>query len=314
MSVPTIQTDLLAAARWLALSRQPGMTPSRLARLFRHFGSVTALLSASAEALLSAGLLPEMSAGLEQSSRQILRQFAAFSEQGMEAIPIESGEYPSDLLDLRVPPVVFFAHGRILPEDARAVAIVETRTPSLEGRRLAREIARRAVAAGFCVVSGLARGIDTEAHRGALQAGGRTLAVLGNGLLHIYPPENKLLAARIRRRGALLSEVWPEATVSRPHLLARDRLQAALSKVVVVVQSHLGCGALTTAKYAVSCRRPLFALSWPEEPFATGLARLRQVGATLLEEADFDDIFRAVASDRGLPESLFQEHTMDSRQ
>jgi len=282
-----------AAAGWLALSELQRMTTAATARLLRRFGSFQALSSAPASELGQVGLCPEEIARLEESSERIFRHLRAFSHQGLQAVPFESSHYPRALLDLRNPPAVLFVSGELRPADAHAIAIVGTRTPSAEGRRIARELARRAAAAGFCVVSGLARGIDTEAHSAALRAGGRSIAVLGSGLLNIYPPENRLLASRIRRQGALMSEVWPEAPVSRQRLLARDRLQAAFSQAVVVVQSHLGCGSLTTARYAVSCRRPLFAICWQEEPFAAGLARLRQIGAAPIRENDLEKVFRA---------------------
>jgi DNA processing protein len=142
----------------------------------------------------------------------------------------------------------------------------------------------------------MARGIDTAAHQAALAAGGRILAVLGNGLLNLYPPENKSLAFRIICQGALLSELLPEAPVSPKALLARDRLQAALARVVVVVQSHLGCGSLTTARYAISSRRPLFSVQWEEEPFRIGCARLQQIKAHGIGKHDFDLVLKAAGT------------------
>jgi len=284
-----------AAARWIALSRLPKMSPARLGGVFRRFGSSEAAFSAWA------GQFSQAASNRELES--LLRQLGEFSAQGIQAVPIESALYPRGLLDLRTPPVVLFVSGELQPGDARAIAIVGTRTPSAKGLQAAREVARRAAAAGFCVVSGLARGIDTAAHRSALLATGRTIAIVGNGLLNTYPPENRILAARIRRRGVVISELWPEEQVCRRNLLARDRLQAAMSLAVVVVQSHLGCGSLTTARYAISCRRPLFVLRWEEEPFSIGLARLRQIGANVIDLDDLDEVFRA--AEAGGPEGLF---------
>jgi len=289
---------LRAAAGWLALANLPEMKPANLARFFRDFGCAEDIFSAAGQSVLLGATGCQIDSGrLAKERDKLMCELEEFDAQGLRAIPIESPDYPKALLDLRVPPAVIFVSGQITPADSRAIALVGTRTPSLPGRELARELGGRAAAAGFCVVSGLARGIDTEAHQGALAAGGRTLAMLGNGLLNIYPPENQLLANRIMRKGALVSELWPQAQVARTALLARNRLQAALAKAVVVVQANLGCGSLTTARYAISCRRPLFAISWPAEPFATGVARLRELGARIISPRDLDEILRAAEAD-----------------
>ncbi|NIM04130.1 MAG: hypothetical protein GTN69_02915 [Armatimonadetes bacterium] len=295
--------DDQAAARWLSLSGLPNITPTVLARLFRRLGSGEAIFSASPEQLRETGLDPAKVTSAKELCEAILHQIEDFSEDGIEAVPVESPRYSRGLLDLRTPPMVVFTSGEVRPEDTRAIAIVGTRAPSAKGLQMTRELARRAVAAGFCVVSGLARGIDTAAHQSALFAGGRTIAVLGNGLCNVYPPENDNLASRIRRKGALVSELWPEDPVSRRSLLARDRLQAAMSLAVLVVQANIGCGSLTTARHAISCRRPLFAIRWQEEPFMTGLARLRQIGAKVISKDDLDEVFRT--ADAAKTEGLF---------
>ena len=291
--MPDPQDQLSAAAGWLALSRQAGLTPTVLARLARRFGNAQAVFAASPEELLQASVTAAAVTQAREQIAQLHSQLVEFAQQGLAIIPWEAPAYPPMLLDLRVPPTVFFFSGELRAADSRALAIVGTRTASKAGLQVAREIAQRATAAGFCVVSGLARGIDTAAHQSTLLHGGRTLAVVGNGLLKMYPPENELLASRISRHGAVISELWPEATVSRPALLARDRLQAALSRATIVVQAHTGCGSLTTARYAVACRRPLFALDWQEEPFTIGLARLRQIGAQVITLDDLAEVFRA---------------------
>jgi DNA processing protein len=289
--------NLLAVARWVALSTALELTPSALLKLYRHFGASAEIYSAKPKQLHEAGLSAAALTKVKKLLDEISGQLSDFETQNITAIPIESADYPQALLDLRSPPVVLYLSGNLLPKDRRAIAIVGTRTPSLEGRQVARELAHQAVSKGFCVVSGLARGIDTEAHRAALLAGGRTIAVLGNGLMYVYPAENKPLAARISRHGSLMSELWPTAHVSRHALLARDRLQAALSLAVIVIQTHTGCGSLTTAKYAISCRRPLFALKWEEEPYTIGLARLRDMGATIITEHDFDRIIHTIETE-----------------
>ena len=167
------------------------------------------------------------------------------------AVSLGDDRYPSPLAGISSPPATLHVLGALPP--AGSVAVVGTRHPTPRGRRVAEAVARSAVEAGLAVVSGLAAGIDTVAHRAALDAGGVTFAVLGSGLDRPTPSSNRRLAAEIvERGGGLLAEVPLGTATSARHLVARDRIQSGLSVAVVICQSELGGGALHTARFAVA--------------------------------------------------------------
>ncbi len=288
------------AVWWMALGEIEGVGAATMLRLARVFGSPQQALAASREELvLRGGLTPsqaDQAARLRGSVDRLSQQLYALRQQGIDTIVAGTPEYPRSLLDLRSPPPLLYLRGALVPEDARAVAVVGTRQPDREGRRLARHFAREFAGRGFTIVSGLARGIDTAGHRGALSTKeGRTIAVLGNGLLHIYPPENTVLAAQISRRGALLSEVPPDTEVDRRLLLARDRIQAGLSRAVIVVRAHRECGSIVTAQHAVQCGRLLFGVPATQAPFAAGWQRLQELGAhPITPESDLDALAKVI--------------------
>lgn len=281
---------------WAALSQVRGVGAATMLRLARVFGSAEAAATASREELVArGGLTAEQAAqvvALAASCEQFAARLSDWAGRGIALVTMSDPEYPRGLLELRSPPPLVYVQGTLLPGDARAVAIVGTRTPTPDGTREAARLARAFAARGFTIVSGLARGIDTAGHRGALEAEqGRTIAVLGSGLLRVYPPENVGLAGQITRRGALLAEVPPEASVDRRFLLARDRLQAALSVAVIVAQAPRNCGSLVTARYAVQCGRRLFGLAWDTPQHAEGWKALQKLGARPLTGAtDLDAI------------------------
>lgn len=273
---------------WAALQQVEGVGAATMLRLARAFGSAEAALAASSEELMArGGLSREQAAGMAASAGALpaLRsEIEGLEREGIRLLVIGEPGYPPELLDLRSPPPLLYVRGRLREEDRRAVAVVGTREASREGARLARKLGRGLAERGFTIVSGLARGIDTAGHRGALQAReGRTVAVLGCGVQRVYPPENGLLAAKIARRGCVLAEAPPQAEVHRRYLLARDRVQAALSRALIVVQAHGRCGSLVTARHAVRCGRLLLGVAWEQEPFAEGWERLQALGARRLE-------------------------------
>jgi len=274
-----------------------GVGASAMLRLTRTFGSAQAALAAPVEELVARGGLSHQQASelrrAAESVDLLRRKIAAWRARGIELVSMEEAAYPAGLRDLRSPPPLLYVRGTLRHRDARAVAVVGTREPDREGARAARRIARELAARGFTIVSGLARGIDTAGHKGALEEEeeGRTVSVLGCGLLRIYPPDNALLANRIVESGCLMAEVPPDTQVERRLLLARDRIQAALSRAVIVVQAHRECGSIVTAQQALRCGRLLYAVPWPSPPFSEGWARLREMGASELSaEADFDAV------------------------
>jgi DNA processing protein len=291
----------------MALAEIEGVGAATMLRLARVFGSAEQVLSAPFETLVTlGGLTPrqaEQAVQLRSSADRRSQQLEALREQGIGTIVIGTPEYPESLLDLRSPPPLLYVRGAVKPEDARAVAVVGTRQPDREGRRLARHFAREFAARGFTIVSGLARGIDTAGHRGALSTKeGRTIAVLGSGLLRVYPPENTVLAAQLARRGALLSEVPPDAEVDRRLLLARDRIQAGLSRAVIVVRAHRQCGSIVTAHYAAQCGRLLLGVPAEDDPFAGGWQRLQELGARpITAHSDLDALAAEIDAWRPVP-------------
>jgi len=171
-----------------------------------------------------------------------------------------SANYPYNLRNSLNPPGCIFVHGKILKKDSKAVAIVGSRTATEYGKSIAKKFAGELSKNGVTIISGLARGIDTIAHKSALELGGRTIAVLGSGLDVVYPPENVNLAKEIQKHGALVSE-FPEGTKPLPkNFLRRNRIIAGLSLAVLVVEGKRRSGTLSTAKFAAELGREVFAI------------------------------------------------------
>jgi DNA processing protein len=207
--------------------------------------------------------------------------------KGVDVLVEGSDRYPGLLARIDDPPGLLYVRGTLEPCDALAVAIVGARHATAYGKRVACLLAGGLARAGYTVVSGLARGIDAAAHRGALDAGGRTLAVLGSGVLNIYPPEHADLAVEIVGRGAVVSEVPPEA---EPHPWAfprRNRIVSGLALGTVVVEAADRSGALITARLAGEQGREVFAVPGQIDcRSARGCHRLIRDGATLVETVD----------------------------
>ncbi len=279
---------------WAALNQVEGVGAATMLRLARAFGSAEAAAAASQTDLMAHGrLTAEQAAGVRRQSDGIpdLRErIAAWERAGIRLLSMDDPDYPRRLLDLKTPPPLLYLRGSILPDDDRSVAIVGSREATPEGEVVATKLARELAERGFTNVSGLAHGIDTAGHRGSLAAPtGRTIAILGSGLLRVYPPDNAGLAAEIASRGCLLAEVPPEVDVNHRFLLARDRLQAALARAVIVVQARRECGSIVTATHALGCRRLLLATPWDEGPSAEGWQKLKSMGAIPVDgDTDLD--------------------------
>jgi len=288
------------AVWWLALQQVPGIGPAGMLRLARVFGSPAAAIHASAAEIAARGGVSTKQAralaAAKETEPALRRLIETWRAQGVELVSIGDESYPEGLLDLRAPPPLLYLRGCLRPADSRAIAIVGTREPDLRGRAQARRLGREFANRGFTIASGLAHGIDTAGHRGALQSEqGRTIAVLGCGLLRLYPRTNALLAASIASRGCLLAEVPPETKVEAALLLMRDRIQAALTRAVIVVQAHGECGSVVTARHAVRCRRLLYGVPWETPPFSEGWATLRSLGARpLTSDTDLDEVAREI--------------------
>jgi DNA processing protein len=288
------ETDL---ARWVALSRVQGLGCVSFKKLAGHFGDPTEALSASTAALAEIQ-------GLDQSVIDGLRNFSAWDEAEKEIIraekaavkivPFTDSSYPARLRMIPDPPSLLYLKGEIRRDDEKAVAVVGSRSTSDYGRRVARDLCRGLASLGFTVVSGMARGIDGTAHETSLNAGGRTIAVLGSGVDRVYPAEHDKLYRRISENGAVISE-FPMGT--RPlafNFPARNRLISGLSLGVVVVEATEKSGSLITAALALEQGREVFAV--PGEVGASrsrGAHRLIRQGAKLVETVD--DIVEEIA-------------------
>ncbi len=299
-SMPRTGTDESSERRraWVALSATAGVTPRGCALLLAHFGDPTAALGASYELLksvegISVPAAGQLSSG--ESGRRAEALLARAESLGLSVTTPDDDDYPKRLRNLPDPPPALWRRGDWRDDDAVAVAVVGSRRPSPYGRLMAEQFGRELSRVGATVVSGLARGIDGIAHRAALDAGGRTIAVLGCGIDRCYPEEHRSLQEAIGRQGAVLTEFPLGAPPLSHHFPRRNRLISGLSLGVVVVEAGERSGSLITARLALEQGREVFAV--PGNLGAggsVGTNRLIKAGATLVE--GIDDILSAVAA------------------
>ncbi|GMV80161.1 MAG: DNA processing protein DprA [Planctomycetota bacterium] len=289
MSTDERRAERLATLRLVHASNVGPVTYRKLVRIF---GSAEAVLAAPQARLEE---VPDLGRKTAQSIRQAAsdawaeEELARASVRGVTILTLDDPAYPKPLLNTYDPPPVLYVSGELRPEDALAVAIVGTRHCSPYGRKQAERLAAGLALAGFTVVSGLARGVDTSAHQGAMDAGGgRTLAVLGTGVDHVYPPENSKLHARIAGGGgAVLSELPLGTPPSSENFPRRNRVIAGLALGTIVIEGSATSGALITARYAVDMDREVFAVPGPvDSPNSAGPHRLIKQGAKLIEDVE----------------------------
>ncbi len=253
-------------------------------RLLSHFGSSDNILGASEEELrkvkgLRSNQLQAVLSAVKVDPRPELDLAA---DNGVKIIAYDDPLFPKSLLYSPDPPYMLYIKGELKPGDIKAVGIVGTRHASRYGREQAERFGRDLAQAGYTVVSGLARGIDTLAHRGALLAGGRTIAVIGSGLLHVYPPENRDLFTEIASSAAVISEFSMDTSPSRNTFPRRNRIIAGMSLGVLVVEAPLRSGALITARQTLQMGREVFALpGMVDQEQSQGCHKLIRDGAIL---------------------------------
>jgi DNA processing protein len=274
-------------ACWVAFTRVRGIGPKRFGELLNFFGDALTAWRAGRDDLLAAELDARAAdALLEQRAKgpDPLAELEALAKHGIQAIPQPSPAYPELLREIYLPPMLLYVRGALAPADAWAVAIVGTRRATAYGYQVAEHLARGLASSSVTVVSGLARGIDTAAHKAALAvSGGRTIAVLGCGLDIIYPAENAKLAARICEQGALVSEFPLGTQPEAGNFPARNRIISGLSLGVVVAEAPQPSGALITARFALEQNRQVFAVPGHIYSKASeGTNRLIQDGARLV--------------------------------
>lgn len=280
----------------IALNMVPKMGPVRLRRLLEAFESAEKILAAQATQLARVD-------GVSNTLANNIVRWEEFSDPtaeirkaadlGAHIITAEDDEYPSALREIHDPPIVLYVRGNITERDRNAVAVVGSRRPSHYATECTKKLSFQIAYAGLTVVSGLARGIDTAAHSGALAAKGRTLAIIGAGLGHLYPPENAELAERITSSGAVISEFPIDTQADRQTFPIRNRIVTGCSFGVLVVEAGANSGALISANMAAEQGRTLYAVPGRiDQPGCFGSNRLIQQGAKLVTAVDdiLDDL------------------------
>lgn len=275
---------------FVALNMIEHVGPVRVRQLLAHFGEATAILNASKPALQQVrGIGEDTAESISTWEKRVdlageLRRCADF---GCRIITQLDEEYPPLLREIYDPPVVLYVKGSLLPKDKNAVAMVGSRQTTHYGIETARKLAYQLAYVGVTVVSGGARGIDTAAHQGAMQAKGRTVAVLGNGINIVFPPENRELFERIADQGAVISQFPFNRKADKQSFPIRNRIVAGMTIGTVVVEANLASGALITANFATEYGRQVFAVPGRiDSPRSKGCHDLIKKGAKLCEGAE----------------------------
>jgi DNA processing protein len=273
----------------IALNMVPGMGPVRLRKLLEVFETPGRILLAKANELRRvAGIGDEVSDTIAhwQDHVDLQAELGRIKEFGAEVLTQESPAYPRLLREIYNPPIVLYVWGALTHRDEHAIGVVGSRKTSHYGLESAKKLSYQLAYAGMTVVSGLARGIDTAAHQGALAAKGRTVAVLGSGLSHLYPSENLGLAEKIAESGAVITEFSMEIKADVQTFPMRNRIVSGMSNALLVVEAGLRSGALITSSQAVDQGRSVYAVPGQiDRPTSAGSNRLIQQGAKLVMSA-----------------------------
>ena len=301
---------------WFALASVEGVGPIRIKKLLHRFGSIEAIFEAELSELARVPLFNPLLAARVLKARirlaEFRRQIKWFQRQGIETLCPEDADYPELLKTIPDAPPILCKKGTLSHISPKAVAIVGTTHPSDAGILTTLELATLFSQAGFTVVSGLARGIDTTAHCGALSTNGTTIGVLGCDLFSVYPSENRDLAAQICEHGALLSE-HPFATQATPaNLIVRNRIISGLSMATIVVESSANGGAVRTGRLALEQNRGLFACDWGvSNRFSEGPRRLIQEGAYALSPSRLAEAVELLLQPDGLKKAQAAQATSE---
>ncbi len=274
-------------AYWLAWSQVRGVGPILLDRLHQHFDSLETAWQADAAALMQIdGWGEKMTPGIIEFRAKIDPQKLLTEHLVTNPLWWTRGdvEYPRLLAEIPSAPGILYYEGQIIPAENNGqvptIGIVGTRNLSDYGQKWARKISGFLASKGFTIVSGLAQGIDTEAHSACLEAGGRTIAVVGTGLDIVYPPRNQAIAAEIRQRGLIVSEYPAGTPPDKPHFPARNRIIAGLSRAVIVIEAPVRSGAIITAHQANDFGRDVYVLPGSiDQPNSIGCLNLLSRGA-----------------------------------
>ena len=271
---------------WIWLTARRGLGPVRLRRLLGEFGNPKRIYEATQEDLSRAGVSPSALKTLAQKDLEPARRvLASCRERNVRILTWADPDYPSPMRLTTNAPMVIYCMGQ-LPQSGKQpwVGVVGAREADAHGKRIARRIGWQIAGSGGVVVTGMARGIDAQAARGALEQGGCVVGVLGTGVDLVYPKENQAIFARVLRQGCLISEYPPGTSANAKHFPARNRIISALSDGVVVVQASEESGALITAQWAAEHGRDVFAVpGLAGEALSRGNNQLLREGAILTE-------------------------------
>jgi DNA processing protein len=283
---------------WLRLRAIDGVGDLTVLRLVRAWHSPEAALHASRDELIKSGCSPQLADAIRRGPdrsvcRSIERELKVIERERIEVRSLLDPAYPVRLKMIADPPPLLYITGTLTEQDELAVAIVGARRATAAGRAVTEELSRDLAGAGMTVVSGLARGIDAAAHRGALAARGRTIAVLGCGIDRTYPPEHERLRRQIEEQGAIVSEVRMGAPPHSHHFPRRNRIISGLSLGVIVTEAAVGSGSLITARLAAEQGREVFAVpGFVKQDTSRGTNALLKEGAALIERAQ--DVIDAI--------------------
>lgn len=296
--------------RWMKLIRADGVGPVAFARLLKFYGSVDAALGASAGGLARIeGIGPKTAERIVATRDRFdtRAELERAEKLGVWIVHMADARYPPLLKQIYDPPPVLYVKGTLGRQDNLAIAVVGSRRASIYGTEQASRLSHLLAASGFTIVSGLARGIDTAAHHGALAAEGRTIAVQGCGLANVFPPENARLFDLVSQSGACISELPLPYEPLSENFPPRNRIIAGLSLGTIVIEAGLRSGALITAKTALDSNREVMAVPGKiDSPLAKGPNQLIKQGAKLIESVE--DVMEAL----GYVGEQLKEHTTEA--
>ncbi|MEO5717876.1 MAG: DNA-processing protein DprA [Chthoniobacterales bacterium] len=294
----------------IALNMVAGMGPVRLRKLLEVFETPERILAAKRGELRTVdGIGSDVADKIAswESTVDLSAELERIRDFGAEVITAQAPVYPRQLREIHAPPIVLYVWGELTERDQHAIAVIGSRRTSHYGAECAKKLSYQLAYAGLTVISGLARGIDTAAHQGALAAKGRTIAVIGSGLTKLYPPENAVLAEKIRSgNGAVVSEFSMAVEPDRQTFPMRNRIISGWSHGILVVEAGLNSGALITASQAIEQGRSVYAVPGHiNAPTAHGSNRLIQQGAKLVMDASdiLDDLQILLPEKQKLPEA-----------
>jgi len=305
-----VQPNSVDIEKWLKLIRAENLGPITFVKLIRHFGSVDRALGASVSELAKIEGIGFKTA--EQITRtrnkfDVVGELELAEKLGVWLINIADERYPALLKQIYDPPPVLYIKGSLISSDNLGMAIVGSRRCSIYGKEQSSRFAHLLASAGFSIVSGMASGIDTYAHRGAMAAGGRTIAVQGCGLANIFPPENKELFGLISKSGACISELPLKYEPLAENFPPRNRIIAGLSLGTIVIEAGPRSGALITARTAMENNREVMAVPGKiDSPLSRGANLLIKQGAKLIES--MEDVTEAL----GYIGGQLKDHIMDA--